>query len=926
MATEEEILRQAFNVYTPDTSGPSDPGAQSGQGSTEQLARQFLSGATLNLTGVASRPPTTLGEQVARAAGEGAMFAIPFVGAGGALLRAGLGGAGPIRTAVEGFFTNPLKNYPVMGAGTEVISSSIGLGTEELVRQLLPSEQDDSMLDEAGKESLAVLAGVIGGSPLSLIRSAATVSPMARVFKAVKRRATPPTRGVQEAGALHDVLKYMREHELDPQALAAQMDFGETAYTEATKRFLREAGQDPDVIARDFPPGDPRTPANLKRHLSSIGVSTENFPRRITGESYGIRPAQPTESVELEALEQGSLGGDQQRMLDDTLARREGIGRAERDIRELGGEGDPDVYQEGVDAWMGAAIQKLSDDLVAARQKLPNLAPQSEKRGATSKRAYGILDEVRMKWENTETKAWTALNKDEVLDANAIINTWIRLKDNPDAQIPPELANRLERLATKIDAEDEVITLGDIQAFRSKALEISRLSPNPKMRWITGELQEAALKDLEKSSQTEQFNAARTLTKLVNDTFYRGPAGKIFGYNKAPETPQVAIEKMLNIGGGTPVQVEENFKAMREIAKESDQLAQFDEAISGYLVDMLAIKHADSVRRGVDRKEWLKSINKMGPVLNHLPDLKDELMHAWRVQTRFDNRLGALNRAKKILDNLHAATIVKNPRVIDTFFEGEVPTPTRGRLATRPDTWVKKLMGNTKTDAQRDGLRRLFFDRLLDKVGTNKEGTPGINGGAIIEILKRPHMRKAFVELLGSEEKVAHLERAATALSWHSRKSPAPYTLSPPNGLFVTTAQILAARVAGLAASESTGGSLQTAQIAAGKAKNLVNKFTRKHYDNYVYELMHDPQLFKESIELAKDPGRLENYIKHVVDIAASNPHIKKGKLKGAFDRTVELAVGPKMYAYLYAMVASEFISELEARTIPPNPPPPEAN
>ena len=89
---------------------------------------------------------------------------------------------------------------------------------------------------------------------------------------------------------------------------------------------------------------------------------------------------------------------------------------------------------------------------------------------------------------------------------------------------------------------------------------------------------------------------------------------------------------------------------------------------------------------------------------------------------------------------------------------------------------------------------------------------------------------------------------------------------------------------------------------------------------------MHDPQLFKESIELAKDPGRLENYIKHVVDIAASNPHIKKGKLKGAFDRTVELAVGPKMYAYLYAMVASEFISELEARTIPPNPPPPEAN
>ena len=218
MATDEEILRRAFNVDPPDTSGPSvpsDPGAQSGQGFIEPLARQFLSGVTLNLTGVAPRPPKTLGEQVARAAGEGAMFAIPFVGAGGALLRAGLGGAGlgagPMRTAVEGLFTGPVKKYPVMGAGTEIISSSTGLAAEELVSQLLPSEQDDSMLDEVGKESLAVLAGVIGGSPLSLIRSAATVSPMARVFKAVKRRATPPTRGVQEAGALHDVLKYMRE-------------------------------------------------------------------------------------------------------------------------------------------------------------------------------------------------------------------------------------------------------------------------------------------------------------------------------------------------------------------------------------------------------------------------------------------------------------------------------------------------------------------------------------------------------------------------------------------------------------------------------------------------------------------------------------------------------------------------------------------
>jgi len=219
---------------------------------------------------------------------------------------------------------------------------------------------------------------------------------------------------------------------------------------------------------------------------------------------------------------------------------------------------------------------------------------------------------------------------------------------------------------------------------------------------------------------------------------------------------------------------------------------------------------------------------------------------------------------------------------------------------------------SAKTPAEKEGLKRLIHDQLMAELRTDDplSGAPAINGKKLEDLLNTPGYRSAFAKLFGTDRAVSHMLVVAKQMDRVSARPKEGIPLMVPNKLLVNTARIIAARIMGVVGQESAGGSLQNAMMASEVTKRFVGKLTSKYFDDFVFEMMHNPQTFADMMEIGKDPERMANYLLNVIDMASA----PKGKFMSAVDKTLELVTSPRTYAFLLGMSQNALIHEMEEK------------
>lgn len=262
--------------------------------------------------------------------------------------------------------------------------------------------------------------------------------------------------------------------------------------------------------------------------------------------------------------------------------------------------------------------------------------------------------------------------------------------------------------------------------------------------------------------------------------------------------------------------------------------------------------------------------------LDRYPYLRDTLDEALRTQSRAVSVGARGNRVRADMDNPSrsstAAFAEAAPEnAVDQVFKARRPSAEARRLAAtaRKDDSGRAL----------GGLKGAFSDYLIRRSGGNT-----LSGVKMQEFLGSPERRAA----LGQVFQPAELRRMDTIAS-ELRKLETARKSAPdigalsnrsPNRLIEYAARVIAARQ-GANLGGGAGGSIQTAQMASGRVKQLLGNLQNDKAEQLLIDAVEDPQLFRL---LLTDPGHIKLKAEQVNRLA---PYFTGGLATQAEEREV---------------------------------------
>ena len=264
-----------------------------------------------------------------------------------------------------------------------------------------------------------------------------------------------------------------------------------------------------------------------------------------------------------------------------------------------------------------------------------------------------------------------------------------------------------------LDAEP----LAEIQGLRSRILqdirkEAAQEVPNRALLSNLNELQSVALEAMDATgkatfgSEGAKLRAALDFSKTLNDTYTRGPIGKILRLDARGGqriTDEQSLEILFKAGTGGKV----NMRALLTAGGGSQQLlGATEEFIRNQFAEM-AVNPATGIVNPAARKQFLK---KFDGALEAFPQLKTQLEDAVAAQeiaaTRAainDNRVRGLGSTTKSRAAL--------------FLDQEPQKAMARLLASRkPETVMKQLVrqvGKDKTGEALEGLKTMFVEEVF---------------------------------------------------------------------------------------------------------------------------------------------------------------------------------------------------------------------
>jgi hypothetical protein len=602
------------------------------------------------------------------------------------------------------------------------------------------------------------------------------------------------------------------------------------------------------------------------RELSGGAERAAEAGRRIDPNDniLGLSPAEQTGEAKLIELQRAAMRKDpkvaeaiSKRQFEADTAAREGL--------EMGGRVED--AQAFVAQRQADFADTLDNYIAAARASAQKKIPKS---GMDSIQASEVVAKELRRAENiakaNQKMLWSKIPEDFKVDVSGTRSTIQSLAASATrigkGNLPPEASDFLKATqGTGTDRVDEINSL--YTAMRDTARNaMSGDKVNRDQARISNSIADAILDDLDSIRPDTDVNKmiveARTFSRQMHDKFSRGTAGKLLKRTGRGEDaiPQgLTLQRTIGSGGDA------GSIAQREIAAATDSVPEIGEAsnaTANYLRNIFNDKAFSGDKFSLTAAENFLGANQR--LLDRFPNVLAEIQQSIASQSKLQaatSRTSGLSSAVK--QSTSAKFAQANPeKALDAVINAQDPRKAMSNLIAS----AKK----DKTGAALNGIKRAVIDVLINRSlkirdivsdagatselrGTNLSEALSDNvlGGIAKQALSKAEMYN--VRIISKE--LEKLDKARVLSSVGEGMS-----LFKPNSIISIASRILAARY-GSTLGGGMGGSLQSAQLASGRAQRLLEGLTNSKAQQLMIDTVQDPELMRTMLLDISNPKNL---------------------------------------------------------------------
>lgn len=430
-------------------------------------------------------------------------------------------------------------------------------------------------------------------------------------------------------------------------------------------------------------------------------------------------------------------------------------------------------------------------------------------------------------------------------------------------------------------------------ALGEKMAKLSRQGGNANRIRIMREMREAILEDLDAAGLQSQYTDAIDFSRELNQKFTSGPVGRVLGLTRG-EAPlsRNSLSEIVGAGGET---------AREGVAQALRGTPGAKKGIEDFLKTQFLASAQNPQNKKINVSAGNKFIESFGDVLDDFfPELKTTFEEAISTQRKVDDFLGVPQVAE-------LSPLVKDKAAASAFLGGD-PGEEIGRLINNKGiertNYLSDLVKQTKEDTSGAAFRGLQngFTREIIRFGeqSGKQGEVMLKRISELEpLMKRTGLFK--------QPEVNRLKRIADTLKKIDtdeaiRATPGGVISDVPSRLFANGLRIIAVRLSSklnraLGGGRNIGGSLQTANIAAGLSQDFANSLTNDQAKALLMKAVTDPKLMEQLLSgtLSGDPGKLKGLFGSLLNEAKRlTPKIPRPPVSAIAPGTVSAAGTPE--------------------------------
>lgn len=586
-----------------------------------------------------------------------------------------------------------------------------------------------------------------------------------------------------------------------------------------------------------------------------------------------VTPARLAENQGLLALERDVIAGNAELALPSEQAAQATATAIRAAVQDnLAGRGvvTTEFLEGRINRLTDLLGQRTNNAALKAKEKIEALAPEIDEFEA-SRIVKAELEAAELAAEDTVTTLWSKVSKTRLAPTEPIQRWWegklgaLGKFQNEDDIMPKRIRDEL----AKLDVQERVGELVGAGSLRSLVLDEMRrqralITQGAKGASAIiiknfGELQEQILKSLNALAnelavesavrplardviEGNKIRAALDFTRLVKDTFSRGPIGRVLGFGPKG-APKVTAEATLNELLKPGVAGKEGSEALL-----ATQLGPFGgrpalvAASRQFMIKSFFDQATDRTGQIIDSKAQT-FLKKYSASLDKFPELKAQIADAAEAQRLADTFARSQGRlTKSILDQRRSAA---------ALFLARDPDKTMARLfaSNRPVNVMRELVKQTGKDPSGEalaGLKQMFYEHALVKV----EGTAGPLGASMETFfLKNKLVRRVMAEIYTPDE----IKRLGIIVKWakiaDARVAGAAGQVVPPMKSIILDTM---ARIGGARTGAQFGGATGAVLIAAASGsrafRTVLQKFLSGPIDNIkalVEQAVFDPEVMK---------------------------------------------------------------------------------
>lgn len=518
---------------------------------------------------------------------------------------------------------------------------------------------------------------------------------------------------------------------------------------------------------------------------------------------------------------------------------------ARQEVEDLGGNipiEQTQAYISGRVEHTKKLIQNSVTKAVTKSQEILSKMSPTQRRKNVNQIAGKHIDDALTKARAAENEAWGDVDKKVMTTLDEVRTVYSKqLDDLPSTADKDLIPNYLRGFLGDIK-EGEFVegtlkaseSVKNLHGLRSRiTTEIRELKAAEAPNWnkirILNDVQEAILKDLEKTPTADNLTKAIALSRELNEKFSGGVMNTIMGNEKTGG--KLASELTLEgIKNGPKAAVEIN-RVLAAAPKSQDVVEEYVK---------MQIAQSNVVREGrINLLPAKKYMVNNEDVLDIFPDLKRAMNNAiaaeekakWLTDT-------AKQRLLKVNRSLPGRLAVVKPK---TFLKTVMESP-------NPEIEMKTLVGRLNR-VGKEGVKNDIVDYLLNKsktTGFDENVSPILSGRKFFNELK--NNRRIFHTIM-KDEGMDRLDIIANTLIKNEDMTNLPdvgSVIEATRNPLSWAIEILAVRAGAKMGHGTSGASLKTAGMFGEISRKLLGDLDTGRARQLIKDAIQDPELFKE--------------------------------------------------------------------------------